>query len=272
MGDTYDSIYDKKQIYRAFNLVVIKKLWKMIKKDYGEAVISEPYDPNNIYKSLRMAKETLRLTIERDYSYNYVRVNRKAVEASNKTGIPVEYLRGDEIIKLPEFDYNENRIEEVYAYKTLFDDKLDKVRDNLKGKSEQEIRDLVERAKRLPKQHQIKMKSEIEQIKGYNTTLQEYYKALEKSLRSLVKIDVDEIRDKKLYRLMYFLQFSKKYDEYSVATIDDIIKVMGNIGYQKLQTVGKETLDKYLFELSRQIRLVEAVKVIEEDSKLHKDS
>ena len=264
-------INERYMLYRSFNITVIKKLWKSIKGDYGKPTVKEPYDPNNLYKALQMGKEKIRLVVGKDYTYDMKKEIRHSVEVENRTGIPKEYLYGFEMIQIPNFDYNTERLEEVYEYKELFESYRDKIADNLKDKTQKEIEELAERAKLLNQKHKKQLKSELEDLKMYIQEIKQYNSELEKALETLAKEDISRIEDKGLYKLLYFIHYSKKFDEHSAVTINDVIKIMNNTGYHKLQTMGDDTLREYRIQLENQMRLVDAVFTIREDEKKHKN-
>lgn len=262
--------FERRKLYRAFNYLIIKKLWKLIKNDYGEPVVNGKYDANNIYKALQLSKESLRTIMRREYTYNEKKILKHSIKVENQTGIPNEYLRGIELIVIPDFNMTIEKLEEIYSYKELYQSTRDNIKDNLEDKTEDEIRELANRAKKLCEYHRHKLKSDIADMKKYIKEINLFDAELNDALKKLISLDMGNIKDNKLYRILYFLKYSKKFDEFSVVTIDDVIKIMKNTGYNKLNNIGEETLKEYLAQLKKQVQLVEAIFVIEEDKKNNK--
>lgn len=262
------SIFEKNEqrmMYRSFNITVIKKLWEIVKGDLGTPVVGGEYDADNIYKVLSMSKEKMRGVVRREYNYDENKIMKQAISIRNRSGISIDYLCGYKLIKVPGFTYEMDELEEIYDYKELFNSYSDSVKENLKDKTEEEIKELVDRARRLNENHKKKMQTEIDTFRRYARKINQFSKDLQVALEALVKTDLNQIKDEELYKLMYFILYSKKYDEYSVASIYDIIKILDNTGYDKLKQLAPETLDKYRQQLERHIQLLDAIKTIKND-------
>ena len=260
---------EQRMANRAFNIWVIKMIWKVVKGEFGEPVVSGEFDPNNMYKSLKLSKEKMRQIEHRASStFNYDGVIKHASDVRLKTGIPIEYLTGEKIIKLPEFDYDEKAILETYYDKDYYDEKKENIRENLGGKSKEEIKWLAEKAKRLEEKHRKQMMAQIEELNTLRKKIKEYNEKLKKAVLNLCGMNIGDIRDKGLYSLMHFIKYGKKCDEHSLVTVNDLIKVMGSMGYQKLCQEGTDTLNTYYEELKRQAKIVDAVRVIREEKNI----
>ena len=75
----------------AYNLMVIKALWKSKWGNFGESTINgNVYDFSSLYRSIEKGKETIRVYIQCRYRYKEKSMCNWAERIEGKTGIPKE--------------------------------------------------------------------------------------------------------------------------------------------------------------------------------------
>lgn len=256
----------------AYNMRVIRALWKGIKGYYGENIVRDnEHYTNSFYASLERSRESVR-QIE---SCALTTENRKIIDAwaqrvDKKTGISFEYLEGRERIKLS--DGFEKKFYPRYVTYTEMCEYINKWR--LKAKkssigyakakvqavSKEEIQDVINKKEFTPEDRE----NFERYIKNANIALKaikEFEDALSEEVERIKNLDMGQLleRDKKLYRLVYYLKTGKQSEAINIVTKEDIIRVMERTKMEQLEKLGRGELKRYIEALERQLILAKAV-------------
>lgn len=257
MSDELNAYYAN----RVYNLWIMKKLWQRKRKKLCDTSLGID-DPNSFYKFVNMSKETLRKILNFDTDYDIIKIKKHANEFEERTGVPHEYLTGEEYIKLPKLEAFENDIESFMLY----------------GEKKRDINTEIEEVQKEGRNLTLYVKNELERLekhkekdaKAYEKAYEEavkirikseaYTSAVEKSLSELCMLQrIEDVKDKFLFRLMYYITYNTKYEEIGV---DRIIEYMNNMDADKLSVLSDEMLAKYMATLYEQVEIVRDAKII----------
>ena len=260
----------------AYNLIVIKALWKSTWGNFGESGIKgNEFDFSSLYRSIEKGKETIRVYIQCQYTYKEKSISNWAERIERKTGIPHEYLTGEQRIILGnQFEKKTYPVYRTYLVKKA---SINKQIENAEKKYS-DFDELPEDAGCLPHYRTAEdIKQEIEMnyspeerneffesIKDIDltaATLKWFNFGLSKEADRIIKIDTAELmqQNDKLCRLVYFIRFRKKYDGISIQSIDDMKTVMRRTRTFQLKDLGKNALKEYIDMLEEHLNLARSV-------------
>lgn len=267
----------------AFNIKLIKALWKLRHGSYGERIIKgNENDPTNLYGTLEKSQEILRQWELHRIDLKMEKIFRWAKMIEEKTDIPGEYLSGQEMIDISFLGGGGPREYEVFwkAEEHLYDliDELENhERIEIKNK---EINLDEAKAKRMTlseiesylmkldvtiKNQFLKIISEVElDIK----VMKEYDNNLDNALRKLLVDDFETKlfnKNRKLYRLIFFIYRKKKCGTGN--SIIELIRVLNDKHVGEMAEVGEEMLYKYILALRNQLKLAEATYIVATDTR-----
>lgn len=259
----------------SYNLRVIKALWKSKRGRLGESGIKgHEYDFNSLYRSIEKGKETIRLYIKCEYSYKETSMRNWATRIEAKTGIPCEYLTGEERIVLGT-DYEKKAYpiyEQCIGKIDSVNEKLEKVEkylssDESSGNKDKTSNDVsTEDIKQFVKTNL----SQEDQKKFFNDTkeadaavglLRFFNRHLEDEAKRIISLDTAMLmqQNAKLCKLSYFIKFKKKYDGINIRTIDEMKMMMKETRTSQLLELGKDGLKKYIEVLEEHLNLAKSV-------------
>ncbi len=260
----------------AYNLMVVKALWKSKWNNYGESGIKgHEYDFSSLYRSIEKGKETLRQYILCNYTYKEKSMCGWANRIEAKTGIPHEYLTGEQRIALgDQFEHRSYPIYTKYLHqKKAINKQIEEANDrysDLEGSPEdkknlpdfdttEEIKQYVE-ANFSPKEQE----EFYEHIKGIDTTAKLFTcftSGLARESARIMTIDTAALmqQNDRLCKLVYFIRFRKKYDGTSILTMDDMKTAIKKIRTPQLKDLGKEGLREYIKMLEEHLNLARSV-------------
>lgn len=272
MGEEADML-QKLQNGLAYNLRIIKALWKSKWGNYGESAIGgNLYDFSSLYRSIEKGKETVRLYILCEYKYKEKSMLNWAYRIEAKTGIPHEYLVGEKKIILgkqfEEKDYPfymsylskkesiNNQIENAYSNS---DESPEDTKNHVGHRTAEEIKRFIE-----TKYSQDEQKEFYEGIKEVDATaalLKLFEIRLRKEADRIMGIDTADLmqQNEMLCKLVYFIRHRKKYDGISIRTIDDMKIAMEKTRTFQLKQLGKEALKEYIDMLEEHLNLARSV-------------
>lgn len=266
----------------AYNLIVIKALWKSKWGNLGESTINgKVYDFSSLFRSIEKGKETVRVYIQCRYRYKEKSMCNWAERIEGKTGIPKEYLTGKQRILLgSQFEKKTYPIYRDFLAKKeslnkQIEDAVDKY-SNLE-QSEEDIMNLpnyrtTEEIKQeiemnySPKEREEFYKS-IKKIDAAYTMLKWFDFQLSKEADRIIEIDTAELmqQNEKLCKLVYFIRFRKKYDGINIQSIDDMKMMMQKTRTHQLKQLGKKQLKEYIELLEEHLNLAKSVYTVAMD-------
>lgn len=260
----------------AYNLMVIKALWKNKWNNYGESGIrGHEYDFSSLYRSIEKGKETLRQYIQCNYSYKEKSMCGWANRIEAKTGIPHEYLTGRQRIVLgKQFEQRSYPIYTKYLHQKEAINKQIEEADNrysdFGGSPEdrgnlpdfgttEEIRQYVETHFEQKEQEEFHKRTKRIDATAKLFTLFTFGLAKE-SARIMATDTADLMQENDmLCRLVYFIRFRKKYDGIGIRTIGDMKTAMKETRTPQLRDLGKEGLREYIKMLEEHLNLARSV-------------
>lgn len=265
----------------AYNIKVIRALWKLHYGEYGSKSISENMNnPENLYGSLERSQETLRQIELQNYTLKQKSLFDWARRVEEKTGIPGEYLSGQEMINLScvggsgragysdyfeEFSSLNDMIEELKQHE--YDGIMKK---NIKEKAADSIKKMnLRQLDNYIKKQSIVLNEQIQQLakkaEQSINVIKEYDKTLDDSLRKLLTEDfeIKLEREEKLYRLVYYIYRGKKSG--TGDSLSQLIKILKNKRTKDLRGEGEEMLYKYIVALRDQLKLAESIYIVASD-------
>lgn len=281
IDEEWDRIkYEERVQNLAFNIKVIRALWKLKYGDYGKKSIKEN-NPENIYGSLERSQETLRQMELQQHQLKQKKIFDWAKRIEDKTGIPSEYLTGQEMIDLTCVGGSDRE-----KYKEYYE-KFTKLNDSIEELKEHEYSDFdaieidltAEKAKKMNlkemeiyiKEHGEALDEQINRLASDAqqsiNVIKEYNEKLNASLIKLLTNDFELRLEKqeKLYRLIYYIYLGKKSG--TGESVAQIIKIMEKKKASDLKGAGEELLYKYIITLRKQLKLAESVYIVESDCK-----
>lgn len=273
--------YEERVQNLAFNIKVIRALWKLKYGDYGKKSIKEN-NPENIYGSLERSQETLRQMELQQHQLKQKKIFDWAKRIEDKTDIPSEYLTGQEMIDLTCVGGSDR--EKYKEYFEVFSELNDIVEDlrtheyskitkmNMKLTAEKakkmnlrEIEAYVEdKCREKPKKE---IKDLVSKAQESINVIKEYNEKLDNCLNKLLTNDFELRLEKqeKLYRLIYYIYLGKKSG--TGESVAQIIKIMEKKKASDLKGAGEELLYKYIITLRNQLKLAESVYIVASDCK-----
>ena len=265
----------------AYNIKVIRALWKLHYGGYGEKNIAQnENNPRNLYGSLERSQETLR---QMELQQNDLKANslfKWAQRIEKKTGIPGEYLTGQEMIDLSsvggtgrqhyevffeEFSHLDDLIEELKAHENS-DVMNKKIKETdiseVKKMNLREMESYVREHSKVLSKQMGDIASDAMQSIG---VIKEYNAALDSCLSKLLTEDF-EIRlsnNEKLYNLVHYIYRGKISG--TGDTVAQLIKILNKKRTKELKDAGEELLYDYIMALREQLKLAEAVYIVASD-------
>ena len=259
----------------SYNLRVIKALWKSKWGHFGESGIKgHEYDFNSLYRSMEKGKETIRLYIKCEYRYKEASMRNWATRIEAKTGIPCEYLTGEERIVLgTEYEKKAYCLYEQYicqrdsvgeqleeAENYLSSDEASENKDKtLEYVSAEDIKQLVKTD--LSKEEQKEFYDSIKEADKTVLLFKLFNSYLEKEVKRIISLDTAILmqQNAKLCKLSYFIKFRKKYDGINIRTIDEMKMMMKETRTSQLLGLGEDGLKKYIKVLEEHLNLAKSV-------------
>ena len=267
----------------AYNIKIIKTLWKLRHGEFGIRVVKgNENDPTNLFGTLEKSQETLRQWEMQQVVLNRDKMYRWAKKIEQKTDIPGEYLLGQEMINLSDFgggghkEYKEFFVEYEHLY-----DMIDELKNNeMGGVSNKELEVDEDKAKRMNLSEiesymtnlEESVKNEFEEIVSDAmqsiTVIKEYNQNIDNTLKKLLVDDFETMlfnRDRKLYRLIFFIYRKKKCG--TGESVIELIRVLNDKHCVELERVGEGVLYEYIMVLRKQLKLAEATYMVATDIK-----
>ena len=262
----------------AYNIKVIRALWKLRYGSYGKRVINRnEHEFNNLFGTLEKSQETLRqwelqqIDLKKDKMFKWAR------KIEQKTDIPGEYLTGQEAINIV-FSNGNSAYEEYEdffeAYKSLYDlqeelnnkeskDITNKEIDTTEDVKKMSLSQIESYIKKEEKDIQNEFNKTIDAVKDNIYIIKEYNQKLEKEIRKLLVNDF-EIKlfhqDIKLYGLVYFIYRGKKSS--IGGSLPELIRALNNKHTKELGEYGESLLYEYIIALRNQLKLAEATYIV----------
>lgn len=265
----------------AFNIKVIRASWSLqYPHGYGEKKIAENRNnPENLYGSLERSQETLRQMERQTYKLKKDSLFKWAKHIEEKTGIPGEYLTGQEMIDLccvggsgkEEYDKYFDKMADLYdTIEELKSNESNKVMNkNMKLTSEKakkmnlrEMKIYIDKCSMLLSDQIERLASDAQQSINF---IKEYDEKLKECIKKLLSYDfeIKLEKDEKLYRLVYYIFYGKKSG--TGDSIAQIIKILKNKRTNELKNAGEELLYRYIMTLREQLKLAESVYIVASD-------
>lgn len=265
----------------AYNLKVIKLLWRVRHKNLGDKSPSKnKYNGKSLYGTLEKSQETLRGMERMQVNLPVEKTKKWAETIHEKTGIPAEYFVGKEIIKIP---IKKDILMEYAEYVELYndvDDKLEEVKEN----EHKGTRIVLEQGKKM-KQLSIEEKNAALR-KLNNKDAQDALEAIEfvrirtekikennKKIRDAVKPfwEEDFLRgleesEPKVYALLYYISKGRNCNKGDFDSIHGITKCLNSKNGEELEKISEDDLYEYIVALRKQLRVAEATYILKEDS------
>lgn len=251
---------DEKQYCRVYNLWIMKSIWKKKRGVLSRVAKYGEKDPQGFYTFLGMSKESLRIILNYELPYNYALVCKHAREMEDRTGVPHEYLTGEQFIQFIDLEMTVDEIVALMEYKEI---ELE-VKNELKElDSDEEFEKAFDKKiKKIKKGSQDKYEKLIKRADNIIYTAKMQNSKLTKALDELCSIkNIDSIKenDMFLYRLMYYVVHGNKYEEIGV---DRIIEYMGNINVNNLSKLQIKMIANYIKALNEQLEIAREAKFI----------
>ena len=230
----------------AYNLMVIKALWKSKWNNYGESGIKgHEYDFSSLYRSIERGKETLRQYIQCNYSYKEKSMCDWANHIEAKTGIPHEYLTGEQRILLGnDFEHKKYPMYLDYLRKRGDINKLAEVADDMSPvfNTSEEIKQYAK--ENLSPKEQKNFFKITKEADATAKVFKLFEFGLAKESGRIMAIDTADLmqQNNRLCRLVYFIRSKKKYDGISIQTIDDMKTAIKKTRTPQLKDLGKNWL------------------------------
>ncbi|NDO50596.1 hypothetical protein FMM75_14750 [Lachnospiraceae bacterium MD335] len=260
----------------AYNLMVIKALWKSKWGNFGESTINgNVYDFSSLYRSIEKGKETIRVYIQCRYRYKEKSMCNWAERIEGKTGIPKEYLTGKQRIILgnqfEEKDYpiyrdflvkkeslNE-QIESAESKYSIFEQSEEDIMNLPNYRTTEEIKQELE-MNYSPKEREEFYES-TKKLDAAFTRHKWFEFQLYKEAGRIMEIDTAELmqQNEKLCKMVYFIRFRKKYDGINIQSIDDMKMMMQKTRTLQLKQLGKKKLKEYIKLLEEHLNLARSV-------------
>ena len=247
----------------AYNLMVIKALWKSKWNNYGESGIKgHEYDFSSLYRSIERGKETLRQYIQCNYSYKEKSMCDWANHIEAKTGIPHEYLTGEQRILLGnDFEHKKYPMYLDYLRKRGDINKLAEVADEMSPvfNTSEEIKQYAK--ENLSSEEQKNFFKITKEADATAKVFKLFEFGLAKESGRIMAIDTADLmqQNNRLCRLVYFIRSKKKYDGISIQTIDDMKTAIKKTRTPQLKDLGKNGLKEYIEMLEEHLNLARSV-------------
>lgn len=255
---------EKLQKELAYNLIVIKTLWRSKWGTLGDVrVTGNEYNFSSLFGSIERGKETVRIYIKCDYKYKTKSISKWAERIEAKTGIPHEFLTGEQRIVLgDEFE------KKYYNYYVSYLSKLEAVYKQIEMAEDGKAfdRSTTEEIKQFVKtyystEEQKKFFEGIKDIESMAEAFKKFTYFLAKEAEKIINADTAVLMEKnnKLCKLVYFIRFSKKYDGIGIRTIEDMQIALKNTRTGQLKQLGKKGLENYIKLLEKHLNLARSV-------------
>lgn len=256
----------------AYNLRIIKALWKSKWGNYGESAIGgNLYDFSSLYRSIEKGKETVRLYILCEYNYKEKSMLNWAYRIEAKTGIPHEYLVGEKKIILGEqFEEKDypfymsylSKIESIYRQIEKADELTEDTKNRL---SHGEIKRIIETE--YSQDEQKEFNESTKDIDATIALLKMFELRLRKEADRIMSIDTADLmqQNEMLCKLVYFIRHRQKYDGISIRTIDDMKIAIKRTRTFQLKQLGKKALKEYIDMLEEHLNLARSVYTVAMD-------
>lgn len=255
-----------------YNMRVIREFWKSIKGSYGQNWIrGNENDTSSFYASIEKSRESIRMIEYMEWNVNDSIIDKWARNIDKKTGISCEYLAGRERIKLGA-EFEKKYYRRYYNY-TRACDKLNKIlkdkKKDMPGYSLPKIKKIADEYG-YTKDEKEELKKGIDIAEKAVQIMKRFDDALSKEVNRIKKLDMGQLmeKDKKLYRLVYFIKTGKQSEATGLITMEDILRVMERTGMEHLDKYGKVELERYIKALDRHLTLAKAVYINAVDKKI----
>lgn len=271
-----------------YNMKVIRTFWKSIKRNCGQNWIrGNENDTSSFYASIEKSRESIRKIECREWNVNKSIIDKWARKIDKKTGISFEYLAGRERIKLgAEFE------KKFYKGYCDYVDACDELHEMIEKREEEEkdkekdietdieidirkvgyslakIKKIAYSNKYTPAEKE-EFKGEIDIVEKAAKKIKMFDDALSKEVNRIKKLDMGHLmeKDRKLYRLVYFIKNGKQSEAAGLITMEDILRMMECTGMKELNKYGKVELERYIKVLDRHLTLAKAVYINAMDEK-----